>query len=393
MKLVFVTPWYGQDIPGGAEAWTRRTVEHLHVAGMDVEVWTTCVRDLYSDWGKNHHRPGSTKERDVPVRRFPVKPRDKLAFDQINMRLINGYSVTLDEEQVFIEQMLRVDGLYEHIEQHAQDALLFFIPYMFATTYYGAQVRPERSYLIPCFHDEAYARLDIYRRAFMHIKGMLFLSEPERSLARQLYPLDGMHTQVIGAAVDLDARGDAQAFRRKTGIDAPFVLYAGRRERGKNIELLIDYFRQYRAARQTDVQLVLIGPGHMPVAPAAGEGIIDVGFVSPQEKWDAYAAASVLCQPSLHESLSLVLMESWVMGTPVLVHAEGAVTRDHCQRANGGLYFGDYAEFAACLDVLLSRSDLRERMGQQGRAYVCQNFGWDTFVDRFHELLAREDGA
>jgi glycosyltransferase involved in cell wall biosynthesis len=389
VKLAFVTPWYGKDIPGGAEAEVRRTAEHLRAAGLDIEVWTTCVRDFYADWGKNYHRPGIDLIGQVPVRRFPVQSRDRSAFDAVNLKLMNNRSISADEECLYVEQMLRVEGLYDHIARHADERLLFFIPYLFATTYFGVQVRPDRAYVIPCLHDEAYARLNIYRRAFESVRGMLFHSVPEAQLAAELYDLGHMHTEVIGEGVDLDCVGQAEAFRRKYHIDQPFVLYAGRHELGKNVGLLVDYFRRYRSTHQSDVRLVLIGPGDMPVPIEAGEGIIDLGLIPSQDKWDAYAAAAVVCQPSVKESFSLTIMEAWAVGTPVLVHAQGAVTSDHCQRANGGLYFSNYAEFEACLEVLLTQPDLRRRLGQQGHAYVLRNFSWDVIVDKYRLIVAQ----
>ncbi len=80
MKLAFITPWYGPDIPGGAEAEVRRTAEHLHAAGFDVEVWTTCVRDFYAEWNENYDQPGVEIADGVCVRRFPVLPRERRPF-------------------------------------------------------------------------------------------------------------------------------------------------------------------------------------------------------------------------------------------------------------------------------------------------------------------------
>ena len=389
MKLAFVAPWYGPDIPGGAEAEVRRTAEHLSQAGLEVEVLTTCIRDFYADWSHNHHRPGSEMINGVLVRRFPVGPRDKARFDAVNARLLQGLSISADEEQVFVNEMMRADALYDYVGEHSQDCLFFFIPYMFSTTYFGVQVCPERSYIIPCLHDEAYARLPSYRSAFTDLRGWLFLSAPEMALAQRLYDLDAAQLVLVGGGVDIAFTADAEAFCRKYNLDGPFVLYAGRRDAGKNVELLVDYFRRYRRERpeRSALRLVFIGPGGMPVRLVAGENIVDLGFVPVQDKHNAYAAAAVLCQPSLKESFSIVLMESWVAGRPALVHADCAVTRDHCQRSNGGLYFANYDEFALCLDLLLDRPLLAERMGQNGRAYVLENFDWEIVVKKYRRLL------
>lgn len=389
MKLAFVIPWYGPDIPGGAEAEARRTAEQLSQAGLEVEVLTTCIRDLYADWSHNFHNPGTEVINGVLVRRFRVNPRDGARFDIINRKLLQGLSISTDEEQIFFQDMIRAEALYEYIGKHCQDYLFFFIPYMFSTTVFGAQICRKRSYLIPCLHDEAYARLSVYRSAFTGLRGWLFHSEPEMALAKQLFDLQGAQLKLTGEGVDTAFSSDADAFRQKYAVDGPFILYAGRRDAGKNVELLVDYFRRYCQDRPegAGLQLVLIGPGRMPIELETGDNIVDLGFVPMQDKYDAYAAATLLCQPSVRESFSLVLMESWVARRPALVHADCSVTRDHCRRSNGGLYFGNYEEFALCLDLLLAHPRLAGQMGENGRAYVLKNYQWAVIVGKYRRLL------
>ena len=58
-RLGFVTPWYGENIPGGAEMELRGLVKHLHGAGIDVEILTTCVKQFTSDWNVNYYKEGA----------------------------------------------------------------------------------------------------------------------------------------------------------------------------------------------------------------------------------------------------------------------------------------------------------------------------------------------
>jgi glycosyltransferase involved in cell wall biosynthesis len=109
-----------------------------------------------------------------------------------------------------------------------------------------------------------------------------------------------------------------------------------------------------------------------------------------QDKWDAYAAASVLCQPSTRESFSLVMMEAWVARTPVLVHADCTVTADFCRQSNAGLCFASYPEFALALELLVDRPQLALAMGNNGREFVLLNFAWEHIIDRYAELLGHE---
>jgi len=107
MKIAFVTPWYGPEIPGGMEAETWRTVTRLRRAGYDVEVLTTCIRDFFADWSKNYHKPGTAVVDGVPVRRFKVQKRDRAAFDAVNRQLMQGKAISAAEERVYVTEMFR----------------------------------------------------------------------------------------------------------------------------------------------------------------------------------------------------------------------------------------------------------------------------------------------
>lgn len=392
MKLAFVTPWYGTDISGGMESETRRTVTHLRRSGYDVEVLTTCIKDFYADWGKNYHKAGVEVIDGLTVHRFPVVKRNKLAFDQVNWQLMQGLDVSAESEQIYINEMFRSPALYSFIKQYCREYVFFFIPYMFATTYFGAQICPERSAIIPCLHDESYARMQIYRDVLPRVHTLVLHSNAERQLADQLYSAQsGQIRPVIGEGVDTDFSFDPERFRQKYGIYDPFVLYAGRRELGKNIPLLLKHWQRYTDQHQTSAKLLLIGPGELGLAQAQNANVIDLGFVSLQDKYDAMAAASLLCQPSVNESFSLVIMESWLTETPVLVHGACAVTKEHCQRSNGGLYFSSYPEFEATVNFIMDNPATAAKMGQNGREYVLSNYQWPDVINKFEAIIADID--
>jgi glycosyltransferase involved in cell wall biosynthesis len=106
-----------------------------------------------------------------------------------------------------------------------------------------------------------------------------------------------------------------------------------------------------------------------------------LGFVSEEDKINGMDAAAVLLMPSQMESLSIVTLEAWSVETPALVNAGSAVLRGHCIRSNGGLYYTDYDEFEACLDVLLENRALSSTLGKNGQAYIQQHYQWDV-IDR-----------
>ena len=49
-KIGFVIPWFGFDIPGGAEAELKGLTLHLHEAGVPIEILSTCVQNFNANW-------------------------------------------------------------------------------------------------------------------------------------------------------------------------------------------------------------------------------------------------------------------------------------------------------------------------------------------------------
>ncbi|MCB0360536.1 MAG: glycosyltransferase family 4 protein, partial [Bdellovibrionales bacterium] len=116
-------------------------------------------------------------------------------------------------------------------------------------------------------------------------------------------------------------------------------------------------------------------------------GILDLGFVDEDEKRTLMGEARFLIQPSTNESFSIVLMEAWLCGTPVLVHARCAVTREHVVQSGGGLYFGSAEELADVLSAVLSDEALRDALGQAGMRYVKTEYSWDAVLNRLSDAF------
>ena len=390
-KVGFVIPWYGEKIGGGAEAEARGVVHHLQDAGVPVEVLTTCVECFQSDWNRDFHQPGLTEEAGIPVRRFRVRQRDTRAFDEVNLKLMNDIRLNAEEEEIFCREMINSPDLMDYIREHGDEyGLFFFIPYMFGPVYYGCRIHPEKSVLIPCLHDEAYAYMQCFKEAFSRVAGMVFNAEPERRLAEKLYGVKGENFRTFGIGMDTGWKSDPERFRGKFGIREPFMLYAGRKDPGKRVDRLVKAFCEYKRRNPGGMKLVLIGGGNIEIP--AGSDILDLGFVEVQDKYDAYGAAEIFCNPSEMESFSFVIMESWLAGRPVLVNGKCAVTKSFVLEAQGGLYFDNYAEFEGAVNYLREHKETAAQMARNGRRYVMEHFDWDVITRKYIELIRRMCG-
>jgi glycosyltransferase involved in cell wall biosynthesis len=103
----------------------------------------------------------------------------------------------------------------------------------------------------------------------------------------------------------------------------------------------------------------------------------------------AYEAASVTIAPAADDLIAQPLLESLAVGTPVLASARNPAAVEHCRRANAGLCYATREEFVAELTQLATNPRLRERLGENGRAYIRQHHRWDGVVGRFERLISK----
>ena len=390
MRLAFVTPRYGPEILGGAETQVRDYAERLAAAGHEVEVLTSCVVDHHT-WA-DALPAGESSVAGVRVRRHPVtRARDHALAARQQPVLDAGLRLGASGERAWVENTGFSEPLLEAIAATAPrvDALLF-APYLFASTVLGAAVRPDRSLVIPCLHDEAYARFAPVQATLRGVAGLIFNTEAERDLAARLLGELPPH-RVVGEGFEACPRVDGAGFRRRHRIQGDALAYAGRRERGKNYHLLLEYVTLYGRALSRHGPVTLLSMGGGPLQPAAvGRTLVrDLGFVSHGDMLDALAASLASVQLSRMESFSRVLMEGWLSGTPAIVDAGCAVTREHCAESGGGVWVGSAEEFAVVVDRLRGDPGLRAAMVTAGRAYVTRRYSWPAVLGRL-EAAVRE---
>ncbi len=388
LRIAFVSPWYAEKIPGGAEMELRSVSRHLKDAGVDVEILTTQVKQFASDWNLDYYPEGTEYINGIPVTRFPVRDRNAAEFNRVNTKLMMNETISEEEEEIFCREMINSSALYEYIRSHRSNYDFFvFIPYMFGTTFYGLQECYERAVMIPCFHDESYVYLNCFKKEFSKAAGMVFNASPEAELAEKVYELKNTKKIVMGIGMDTDLKYSREDFREKFKIEDPFLLYAGRKDAGKGVGELISYYCRYKEKHQTPLKLVLIGGGKIDVPEKYRDEVLDLGFVDIQDKYNAYGSALALCQLSKHESFSFVIMESWLCDRPVIVHKECAVTSDFVAKTEGGYSIGSYEEFEKAVDQLAADPAKCAEMAARGHAYVQANFNWDVITKKYCEFF------
>jgi glycosyltransferase involved in cell wall biosynthesis len=389
-RIAFVTPRFGPDVVGGSEAVMREAATGLAARGWDVDVLTTRARDHYT-WS-DAYPPGASEVDGVTVRRFELVREEGRYPGQadrgdLERRIAEGIPLDEGQEQAWVNGLFRVPDLYHHlVAERSRYRAIVLSPYLFWTTVVGALVAPERSIVMPCLHDEGYARLRIIARSLSQVARAWYLSEPEWDLARSL-GLDPGVGDLTGAGVPVPDRYAPDELRARHGLTRPYLLYAGRREEGKGWPVLLDAFAA-AVARGADLDLVTMGVGEIDAPPSIADRVHDLGFLPDEEAADAFAAAAAYVQPSRNESFSRTVMEAWMAGTPVLANAESDVVRWHCERSGAGVTWTGVDELSAAIEAVAASPGAFASLAEPGRAYVLAHYTWPTVLDLMEASLA-----
>lgn len=352
----------------------------------DVEIITTCARD-YLTW-EDYYPAGKTLQDGIAIQRFPVDERRSTKyFDRLSQRMLPHLADAKVSEQ---EAWMKAQGpystaLFRYIEDSRDKfEMFFFFTYLYATTYFGLNLVADKAVLVPFAHDEWPIYMPFWEPFFHRPAGFIFSTPEEQEFLQRRFTALPLEGPTIGVGVDLHDDADGERFRRRFGINNPYVLYLGRVDVAKNCDRLINAFSRYKQMYQDSVILVLVGRAAMeiPVLPF----LRAVGFVDEQSKFDALAGAEVAIMPSALESLSIVLLEAWSVGRPVLVNAASDVLVGQTKRANGGLWYGDDAEFVAALRILIGEDG--PPLGAYGRTFVERDYRWARIVENYEAFRA-----
>ena len=211
------------------------------------------------------------------------------------------------------------------------------------------------------------------------------------------------HVFVVPPGVDLATfqpidRGEAL---RKIGYGpGRLLVFVGRLERLKGVEVAIRALGLLRDRNHDDVRLLVLGEDSKEgeesekdrlKGVAAEAGVRDrvdfLGSVAHHDLPFFYAAANVCVMPSYSESFGLVGLEAQACGRPVVgsdVTGLRSVVRDE---VSGYLVGGhDPAAYAERIGRLLDNPELAQQMGMRGRL-LAQRFSWTRTADRLEELF------
>ncbi|MEI6668133.1 MAG: glycosyltransferase [Acidobacteriota bacterium] len=384
MKIAVVVQRYGLDINGGAELHARYVAEHL-AAHADVEVLTSCAHD-YITW-RNELPAGRETLNGVPVHRFPVsRQRVVEQFARLSARVFEQPH-SLAHELAWLESEGPTSpALIRYIQQN-QDHFDYFIFFSFRYyhAFHGIRAVAGRSLLVPTAEREGAVGLSMFAPVFRSVRAIMYNSFEEREMIRAVSDNGSVPHVVVGIGSEVPSETKPERFRQHYGIQSPFVVYVGRIDENKGCKELFAYFQRYASAIGGDLLLVLMGNSILQIPDHPR--IRHLGFVSDEDKFNAIAASEALIMPSYFESLSMVALEAWALGRPVLANGRCDVLTGQCIRSNGGLYYTSYQEFRETLHLIESNGPVAHALGDNGRAFYRRHYDWPVIERKYMDML------
>lgn len=249
------------------------------------------------------------------------------------------------------------------------------------------------------------ALIKLEKATVKHSRYLHALSEAVLADAREVYA----PAEELAAVVPLGTRDASTEYSsRRNGDGRLRVLFVGRLERRKGVDVLLDAAAKL-LPELPDVELVLVGKDteNTEIGETYRESfrrrfgnadwadrVTFAGAVSDEELFQHYADCDVFVAPSRYESFGLVLTEAMAFGKPVIGARAGGM-REVVEEGTTGLLAepGDVESLAAELRRLITEPELRERLGTAARVAFERQFARPVTVERttatFREIAAR----
>ncbi len=187
------------------------------------------------------------------------------------------------------------------------------------------------------------------------------------------------------------------SFRKEYNLtdDCKIILYLGRIQRIKGLDLLVKAFAQLEG-KLDNVKLVMVGPdeGYLPTLKrlindlGIEEKVLFTSFLTGEKKIAAYVDADIYVLPSIYECFPTTVMEACACGTPVIV-------TDTCHIAPlikdgvGMVVPYDKDQLSNALCDILNDDEMRTKFAERGRTLIREQLNLQSYASRVEAVYKK----
>ncbi len=400
MKITILTPLYWPS-HGGIQVSTRLIASHLAKRGHEVAVFTSQLKYLgeadVKNFKKITHFPETENQNGVFIRRFPTGG----ILDFLDGVLYAAaYRLRLPFWQKLHDhywlRRLRAKSMLGYLKSNPPDVLLI-APYTDALIKLGLEAKRLTGAALAIKTTLHLSSMDFAPRQLHLLRecdAILSNTSVETDhLKKEGVPTDKIHE--MDEPVDMEIMNFLKTAAEDPAVipilGKKYVLYLGRKEKGKGIDNLVSVFEK-SAKELHGVSLVLAGEPsayfEFEIRPrlSKNSSIIVMDEVSETVKWWLLKHASVYCMVSNTDSFGITYVEAWLSGVPVIA-ADLPAMRCVISHEEDGLLvpYGDEKQIKTGLLRLLSDKNLAVKMGEKGRQKILtknENFAIEKRIEK-----------
>lgn len=169
-------------------------------------------------------------------------------------------------------------------------------------------------------------------------------------------------------------------------------LFAGRYVPEKGLDVLLDAYRQYRAAVAEPWPLDCCGTGPEAARLRGHQGVQDLGYVQPSALPTVFSERGVFVMPSLEEPWGVAIAEAAATGLPLICSDRCGAADDLLRQYHNGLLVpaGNATALAGAMKWMHEHHYAFRTMGVRSRSLAAA-FSAEAWADRmqtcFNEML------
>lgn len=393
MKILQVIPYFALEY-GGPVKFVHDLSKELTELGHEVTICTT-------DVGVKNHLEKSNK--------LKIKGVKVIYFECFNNKLGNNLKLHFSRQmRVFLKKNLhKFDVVHLHEFRSIPNIYLqhyakkYNIPYI---------IQPHGS--LPLIIGNQDQGRTFFKRIFDILFTKKIISNASRVIALnqnefKIYKSIGFtedNIDLIPNGIDLkeyENLPEKEIFRKKYNImpNEKVILYLGRLDKIKGIDLLIDAFSDLLHVFK-NIKLVIVGPDHglmdslksKIVSLGINDGtVIFTGPLYGTDKLEAYIDSDIYVLPSIYETFPTTILEACACEKPVIV-TEGCniaqIINNHC----GFVVEPNRNALKDAISTLLTNDELIEKFGEIGKDLVLKNYTWDKIAYKFEKTYTKIAG-
>ena len=167
------------------------------------------------------------------------------------------------------------------------------------------------------------------------------------------------------------------------------IMYMGRISREKNLDFLVDCYRQLIREMKTHPILIFTGSGaymkELMDNTRDLPNVLFTGRFDGESRFKAIASADIFAFPSLTDTFGNVVVEAQASGLPAVV-MDVSGPREHVIHEKTGYICSDNRDFVEKIKGLAINSELRKGMGRMARHHTLANYNEDNFKIFLREI-------